>query len=290
VAVTNIVLCFDHSGESNATALFRLVDQTDQIGWRQYTTNRPEDARTSVASAYTHLVDNWQPGDDVYVFGAGSGAACAQALTRLLGTIGVLDGELRSYMLATYALPRTARTAQEWRHVTEVAADLAEHDDIALRVRYLGLWDATRIRGTAGPVDVVAGRHALAIGGAPNLQRVEGVDEVWFRGSHRDIVGGPLTLDWMLDGAEQAGLRVDRTPSAQVEPERLALNLGLRRVPGDAVVHASVQMHVRTHPRYWRRLPAQVEWADQDWLDRGERLMTTTPAPPLPPHALAAAS
>ena len=107
----NIVLCFDHSGESNATALFRLVDHAGQVGWRQYTNRRPEDARASVASAYTHLVDHWHPGDNVYVFGAGSGAACAQALTRLLGTIGVLDGELRSYMLSTYALPRTTRTA-----------------------------------------------------------------------------------------------------------------------------------------------------------------------------------
>lgn len=286
----NIVLCFDHSGESNATALFRLVDHAGQVGWRQYTNRRPEDARASVASAYTHLVDHWHPGDNVYVFGAGSGAACAQALTRLLGTIGVLDGELRSYMLATYALPRTTRTAQEWRHVTEVAAGLAEHDDITLRVRFLGLWDSTRIRGTAGPVNVIAGRHAVAIDGAPNLQRVEGVDEVWFRGSHRDIVSSPLTLDWMLDGAEQAGLRVDRAPSAHAESESSALNVGLRRLPRDAVVHASVQMHVRAHPRYWRRLPAQVEWADQDWLDRGERLMASAPATPLRPRALATAS
>jgi len=288
--VTNIVLCFDHSGESNATALFRRVDQAGQVGWRQYTNSRPEEARASVAAAYSHLVDHWQPGDDVFVFGAGSGAACAQALARLLGTIGVLDGELRSYMLATYALPRTARTAQEWRHVTEVAAGLAEHDDVTLPVRFLGLWDATRIRGTAGPVNVAAGRHAVAIDGAPNLQRVDGVDEVWFRGSHRDIVASPLTLDWMLDGAEQAGLRLDRTPSAHVEAESSALNVGLRRVPHGAAVHASVQMYVRAHPRYWRRLPAQVEWADLDWLDRGERLFAGTDSVPVRPRALATAS
>ncbi|GAA2533595.1 phospholipase effector Tle1 domain-containing protein [Mycolicibacterium diernhoferi] len=286
----NIVLCFDHSGESNATTLFRLIDQAGQVGWRQYTNRRPEDARAAVASAYTHLVDHWQPGDDVFVFGAGSGAACAQALTRLLGTIGVLDGELRSYMLATYALPRTARTAQEWRHVTEVAAGLAERDDITLTVRFLGLWDTVRVRGTAGPVNVVAGRHALAIDAARPPQHVEGVDEVWFRGSHRDIVSSPLTLDWMLDGAERAGLRVHRAPSAHVEAESSALNLGLRRLPDNAVVHASVQMHVRTHPGYWRRLPARVQWADGDWLDRGERLLTAGPVAPLQPHTLATAS
>lgn len=286
----NIVLCFDHSGESNATALFRRIDQAGQIGWRQYTKSRPDEARASVAAAYSHLVDHWQPGDDVFVFGAGSGAACAQALARLLGTIGVLDGELRSYMLATYALPRTARTAQEWRHVTELAAGLAEHEDIALPVRFLGLWDAIRIRGTAGSVHVLAGRHAVAIDALPNRQPVEGVEEVWFRGSHRDIASCPLTLDWMLDGAEQAGLRLDRTPSAHVEAESSALNVGLRRLPQGAAVHASVQMYVREHPRYWRRLPARLEWADLDWLDRCERLFAGQDTVAVAPRTLATAS
>ncbi|MDF2585614.1 MAG: hypothetical protein K0R33_4257 [Mycobacterium sp.] len=100
----------------------------------------------------------------------------------------------------------------------------------------------------------------------------------------------PRWPPWMLDGAEQAGLRVDRTPSAHAESESSALNVGLRRLPSDAVVHASVQMHVRAHPRYWRRLPAQVEWADLDWLDRGERLMAGAPATPLRPRTLATAS
>ncbi|MGW0161235.1 phospholipase effector Tle1 domain-containing protein [Mycobacterium sp. NPDC003323] len=288
--MTNIVLCFDHSGESNATALFRRLDPTDQLGWHHHTKRRPQDVREAVRSAYDFLVEHWNPGDEVFVFGAGSGAAGAQALSRLLGTIGVLDGELRDYMLATYVLPRTERSAQDWRHVTEVAAGLAEHDDIAVPVRFLGLWDSTRIRGAAGAVEVVDGRHAIAIDGAPSLQRVEGVDEVWFRGTHRDILTGELTLEWMLDGAAQAGLRVDASPSVHVEPESSALTVGLRRLPADAAVHASVQMHVHSHPRYWRRLPALIAWSDVDWLDRGERLLTAAQSAPLRPQELATAS
>ena len=286
--MTNIVLCFDHGGESNATALFRRLGQPGQLGWHQHTHRKPEAARAAVTSAYRFLIENWHPGDEVYVFGAGSGAACAQALTRMLGTIGVLDGELRDYMLETYALPRTQRSAQDWRHVTEVAAGLAEDDDIAVPVRFLGLWDSTRIRGAAGPVGAVAGRHAVAIDGGPTLQRVEGVDEVWFRGTHRDIVTGALTLDWMLSGAAEAGLRLDMAPSPKAEPESSALTVGLRRLPCDAAVHASVQLHLHHHPRYWRRLPAHVVWADVNWLDRGERLLTA--APPIRTRALAAAS
>lgn len=290
VAVNKIVLSFDHSGESNATALFRRIDGDGQIGMRLYTTRQPEEARTAITSAYSYLVDHWQPGDDVYVFGAGSGAACAQAFARLLNTIGVHDSELSSYLLQTYALTRTERTAQDWQHIHQVAAGLAECDDIAVPVRFLGLWDCTRVRGTAGPVEVLAGRHAVAIDGGPMRQRVDGVDEVWFRGTHRDTTSGALTLEWMLDGAAAAGLRVDTMPSAHVEPEPSARPVGLRRLPDDAVVHASVGLHVRAHPQYWRRLPAQVRWADPDWLDRAERLVRTQPARPLPRPVLAVAS
>jgi hypothetical protein len=288
--VNNIVLSFDHTGESNATAVFRRLTQDGQTGRHFYSTRRPEDVRAAVSAAYDYLVGQWQPGDDVYVFGAGSGGACAQALSRLLGTIGVLDGELRSYMLRTYALPRTARTAQDWQHISQVAAGLAEHDDITVPVRYLGLWDTARVPGTAGPVKVTAGRHALAIDGGLTLQHAEGVDEVWFRGSHRDIVARSLTLDWILDGAMRAGLRVSATPPAHSEPAGPPLTLGLRRLPEDAVLHASVQMHVRAHPRYWWRLPARVQWTDLDWLDRGERLVSTEPARPLRQQILATAS
>ncbi|WBP93656.1 DUF2235 domain-containing protein [Mycolicibacterium neoaurum] len=288
--MTNIVLCFDQAGETNAAALFRRVDPADQISWHRHTSRRAEQARQAVAAAYDFLTEHWHPGDPVYAFGAGSGAACAQALARLLGTIGVLDGELRDYMLSTYALPRTERSAQEWHRVTEVAAGLAEHDDIAVPVRFLGLWDSAPIRGAGGPMAVVEGRHALAIDGGPSLQRVDGVDEVWFRGTHRDIVDGALTLEWMLDGAARAGLRLDTAPSAHAEAKSSALTLALRRLPEAAAVHASVQMHLHNHPRYWRRLPARVQWHDLDWLDRGERLLAAERTAPTPAMALATAS
>lgn len=283
-------MCFDRTGDSNAMALYQLLDQREQLCWKHHTTRRRADVRTAITAAYTHLIEQWHPGDGIYLFGAGSGAACAQALARLLGTIGVLDGELRSYMLATYALPRTPRSDVDWRHVSAVAAGLADHDEVAVPVRFLGLWDTARVAGTDGAVNAEAGRHAMAIDDRPTLQRVSGVDEVWFRGSHRDITSGSLTLDWMLDGAVQAGLRVSAPPPAQVEPDHPAFALPLRRVPDDAVVHASVEMHVRSHPQYWRRLPARVMWTDRDWLDRGERLMNAGHGLMLPRQPLAAAS
>jgi hypothetical protein len=71
--------------------------------------------------------------------------------------------------------------------------------------------------------------------------------------------------------------------------------MSLRRLPLGASVHASVDIYLRVHPQYWRRLPARVMWADVEWLARGERLVHTAkpPAPtaaPLEPVVLTAAA
>jgi hypothetical protein len=84
----------------------------------------------------------------------------------------------------------------------------------------------------------------------------------------------------MLDGAVQAGVAVRggsrcRAP-APSEYDALAENprtISLRRLPASPLVHASVDVYLRAHPEYWRRLPAHVVWADTDWLARSERLV-----------------
>jgi hypothetical protein len=55
------------------------------------------------------------------------------------------------------------------------------------------------------------------------------------------------------------------------------------------LVHASVDVYLRAHPEYWRRLPAHVVWADTDWLARSERLVDAGPlTAPVEPVVLVA--
>jgi hypothetical protein len=155
-------------------------------------------------------------------------------------------------------------------------------------------------RATGEPLaNVVAGRHAVAVDAAYGpltghlVSSPEYVDEVWFRGAHCDIAGGPgacrpladIALDWMVDGAVRAGvtLRDDSRCEAPAPTECDALaesphTISLRRLPASPLVHASVDIYLRAHPEYWRRLPAQVVWADTDWLARSERLVQAEPA------------
>jgi hypothetical protein len=89
----------------------------------------------------------------------------------------------------------------------------------------------------------------------------------------------------MLDGVIQAGAIVrDAIPPTPAPTELDALaegaqSLRLRRVPDDALVHSSVDVYLRSHPDYWRRLPARIVWTDLDWVARGERLLEPATAP-----------
>jgi uncharacterized protein (DUF2235 family) len=331
--VKNIVLCFDHEranarAGTNVRALFDLLDRRDptsQLTWYHAGVREPsrtdragDRPHSSLADAYLFLVGVYEPGDRIFIFGAGCGAYCARALTRLLNAAGVLpaDSDLLDYALAHWVLPHTHRTAEDWARLSRLAAELTGVEPVP--VRFLGLWDTVKIPGLPrlSPQDrdtdrmdnVLGGRHAVALDehriptGEHLLSDVAAghLEEVWFRGTHADVVGasggrpglGRITLEWMLDGARRAGLwlRDDAADELPYSTEHDVLSgtrrttKVLARTPSEgALVHASVAVYLREHPEYWRRLPYRMVWADTDWPDRSERLL----APPDTPRVAA---
>jgi len=260
-------------------------------------------ARAAVVDAYRFLSEHWLPEDRIFLLGGGRGGHCARTLARMLGSVGLLgdrDDNVVEYALSAYPLPAVERTPRDWRQVHRLFTALSGNREIAVPVHFLGLWDTVRVPGaqrfsTAEPLpNVVAGRHAVAIDGGCGPfaecrvgERDERIEEAWFRGAHCDIVGGPnaywpladIALDWILDGIVSAGgvLRASgRRPPAPTEADALAegaRSVHMRRLPRDAHVHASVEVYLRAHPDYWRRLPARIVWTDPDWAARAERLV-----------------
>ncbi len=334
----NLVVCFDSTNDrpgardaTNAETLFRLLDAAgdeNQLTWydagaaaltsprlfnpaaRHWRETVAAAAREAVVDAYFFLAEHWEPEDQIFLFGAGRGAYCARALTRMLGAIGILQDRsdnVLEYALAAYALPSLGRTPAEWKQIKQLACALADQSDVAVPVHFLGLWDTVKVPGTPrlsaedSLGNVVSGRHAVAIDGGYGpfgecrvSPRDDSIEEVWFRGAHCDVVGGPnaywpladITLDWMLEGVAKAGATVgdgglERTP-APTEIDALAegaRSLRFRKVPDDALVHASVDVYLRSHPDYWRRLPGRIVWTDIDWAARAERMPWPDTAP-----------
>ena len=324
---------------TNAETLFRLLDDSAderQLTWydagaaalnsprlfnpaaRRWRGNVAAAARESVIDAYFYLAEHWETGDRIFLLGAGRGAYCARALARMLGTVGMMadrEDNVVEYALAAYSLPAQSRTTEDWRHIHRMACALEGRDDVAVPVHFLGLWDTVKVPGTPPLCDedwlgnVVSGRHAVAIDGGRGPfgecrvgRNDDTIEEVWFRGAHCDVVGGPnaywpladITLDWMIDGAVKAGAIFGDTLTsrAPAPTERDALaegarSLRFRTVPNDALVHASVEMYLRANPDYWRRLPWHIVWSDLDWAARAERLPVpdTTPLVKVAPKA-----
>jgi uncharacterized protein (DUF2235 family) len=204
--------------------------------------------RQDIAEAYTYLMNTWEPGDKVFVFGFSRGAYTARALCGMLYRIGLLrpgSDNLVPYAVRTYARKpgkdSDLSKPEGWGRMDKYSEGLArkiEGESRAFPIEYLGLFDtvkATKAFGrdirwpyTRQLPNVRVVRHAVSIDETrPQFveylvepdpkQKFPALDEVWFAGVHSDVGGGfqddKLTLSkipmrWILDGAIKRGLKV----------------------------------------------------------------------------------
>jgi uncharacterized protein (DUF2235 family) len=200
----------------------------------------------NVQQCYAWLVEMYEPGDQLFLFGFSRGAYTARSLVGLVRNCGLLKREHRARVQEAYTLyrdrdPKTHPNADQ-------AAQFRTQYSHEPRIHCIGVWDTVGALGvpTSGPVgwftrnqygfhDVrLSGRvdhafHALAIDErrkpfAPTLweipdsdlqdpARAQRVEQVWFAGVHSDVGGGypdcspsDAALLWMMDRAESCGL------------------------------------------------------------------------------------
>jgi uncharacterized protein (DUF2235 family) len=230
-----------------------------------------------VSEAYTYLMDSWEPGDQVFLFGFSRGAYTVRVLAGLLHTLGLLprgNHNLVPYVMRLFKSIR-GRTegdrsaywdlCDEFRYT--FARPVPGSEDRRFRVRFLGVWDTVSSVGwvwnparfpfTVHNPSIDSIRHAVSIDERrcffrQNLMRpVGGQDfqERWFAGVHADVGGGYAEADgglwrmafcWILEEAEKAGLRVD--------PKRL--QAVLNRIPADATPWNDPK-HESLTPAWW---------------------------------------
>lgn len=202
----------------------------------------------NVGDAYRYLMNTYQKGDRIFLFGFSRGAYTARAVGGLLHVFGLLEPgneQLIPYILRLYsARTRDAAAAQDTTTPAEDAFAYAFSRDVM--VHFCGVWDTVSSYGWIySPIElrfaaqnpiIQTGRHAIAIHerrccyqsqpwGAPLPN--QDLRQVWFCGVHSDVGGSYLetegqlskiTFEWMLLEAIKAGLKV--------EPDRVAIVLG----------------------------------------------------------------
>lgn len=195
-----------------------------------------------VLAAYQFILENFQPGDELFLLGFSRGAYTARSTAGLIRNAGILRRRFRSRLREAYALYRDRTPTTNPRAIEATLFRRSYSHET--RIRCVAVWDTVGALGiplTGIPVvdrfnrrwefhdtnlstTVDNAFQALAIDErrkpfAPTMwQQQDGADgqrleQVWFAGSHGDVGGGnrnsslsDIALLWMIDCCESCGL------------------------------------------------------------------------------------
>ncbi|MFN2355463.1 MAG: DUF2235 domain-containing protein [Desulfopila sp.] len=199
----------------------------------------------NIMDGYRYIVQNYAPGDKIFLFGFSRGAYTVRALTGLMNNCGILkrpDANLIARAWRIYKSPSTKNRP----HGEAAESFRNSHCHLSKNVDFVGVWDTVGALGipfslmglfdrhdefydTKMGSNISIARHALAI----DEQREDfeptvwtprsGIDlkQVWFCGVHADVGGSyppdkhtgirvsDTPLAWMLDEAGEAGLNIE---------------------------------------------------------------------------------
>ena len=213
-----------------------------------------------VGGAYSYLMDYWEPGDRVYLFGFSRGAYTVRVLAGLLYTVGLLPRgahNLVPYVLRLFKGVRQrgadadsgATKTKYWdlcdnfRQTFSRPAQDKEHRHFG--VHFMGLWDTvssvgwvwdpTKFPYTARNPGISTIRHAISIDERRAFFRQNQMHksgnqdllELWFPGVHCDVGGGYPEVDgWLWRAPFEWILDQAETAELCVDPERRKYVLG----------------------------------------------------------------
>ncbi|GAA5990077.1 hypothetical protein JCM10908_005812 [Rhodotorula pacifica] len=204
-----------------------------------------------VQRGYAFLMNTWQPGDRIFLFGFSRGAFTARAVAGMLQKVGLLPKYNEESIPLAYALYKRARDVPMGLSARNAARSFKQKFCRTVDVHFVGVFDTVSTVGglfprtlpfASGSAYIRHFRHALALDERrthykyqpwipPDGRRLppdHSVKEVWFAGAHSDVGGGQfqydydqqpalghLALRWMLREAVAAGFLLDTTRLTQ---------------------------------------------------------------------------
>lgn len=190
----------------------------------------------NIKEAYQYLMNHYEEGDKVFLFGFSRGAYTVCALAGVLNRCGLLEkGNDNLVDLALSMYQNSWKSEEEAVSTKLFKATFGS----TCKPHFLGIWDTVASVGwlsNSNPFpsasrnpDVAHVRHAISIDErrikfpvelwqTPAGAEDQDVKEVWFAGVHSDVGGGyteeesglsKIALEWMLHEAQQLGLKID---------------------------------------------------------------------------------
>ncbi len=198
---------------------------------------------TNIKQCYEFIMDVYQPGDKIYLFGFSRGAYTVRSLAGMIHKASILKREHRSKIDQAFKLYKKKNNADD---VTRFIGDYC-FDSALVSVHCIGVWDTVSALGfplsavqSLNPFssrwhgfhdarlhkEVKYGYQALCIDDqrkvfAPELWDESDIpdsqtlEQVWFVGMHSNVGGGyrrtglsDITLQWMIEKTQAAGLHL----------------------------------------------------------------------------------
>jgi len=288
----NIVICCDGSGnefeknQTNVLKLFLNLLENDNtqikfydpgVGTSYWQSIRKLDfifatgLTKNIEDAYSFLMEHYNNGDKVYLFGFSRGAFTVRSLAGMLYKCGLLKKEYTN-------LVQYASKIYNVKNNEIIAEKFKKSFSRVCPVYFIGVWDTVS---SLGPLtkrkyfnielttETKYAYQALAIDekrkkfqACPwtenNLKQGQINEQVWFAGSHSDIGGSyeesdlsNITLNWMTEKAVNCGLKLKATPDVYAEnPEGMMHNSyknfwkffgsEIRKIPDYGIIYKSV--------------------------------------------------
>lgn len=262
----NIVICFDGTGNeieenpSNVLKLYRFLNKDTQSTFYdpgvgtistaqhkviQWMTEQASSAfghglQKNLIEGYLFIMDHYQPGDKIYLFGFSRGAYTARSLAGFIYRLGLLRPQhknLIAHILDLY-------NQKSFELIATAKKDFARD----CQTYFIGVWDTV---GSLGKIsskykfydpclnpDTQYGYHAVSIDekrkkfpvslwSEENISDNQTITQMWFAGVHSDIGGGyvdtglsAISLEWMIDKAADAGLQFT-VNTGEIQPNPL---------------------------------------------------------------------
>jgi uncharacterized protein (DUF2235 family) len=232
--------------------------------------------------AYVFLMQSYEPGDSIFLFGFSRGAFTVRAVASLLKMYGMIRKGNETLVPYAIRMLMGIQAAETDKTKAQAYFDLANEFNRTMscanpRIRFVGVWDTVSSVGwienplhlpfEASNPQIEIGRHAVAIDErraffrshlwmAPkNASEPHGPEDslqVWFPGVHCDVGGGyseaesglsKYALKWMLDEARAAGLQMNADKERDV--------LGDGGDPDSVVATPNAMVHKSLTPAWW---------------------------------------
>jgi uncharacterized protein (DUF2235 family) len=249
-AVTNVCKLREAVDEAEDAAVPQIVKYEPGVGTRAWERIRGGafgvGLSRNVRECYEFLVDNYEPGDELFFFGFSRGAFTARSLGGLVRNSGILRREHRGLVKDAYKLYRS-RKPEDKPSEAAATAFRARYSHPDAEIAFIGVWDTVGALGIPTSLPFLTKRwsfhdttlsayvqnafHAISIderrrpfvptlwvkkvkdGKVVEPPEHQTVEQLWFAGVHSDVGGGypepdlsDIPLRWLADRACDCGL------------------------------------------------------------------------------------